>query len=75
MAMRTMEGLVTLAQESRFQLVDDRGVAHLFILSHGASAEASHLAELQRRQLRVKVRYESATNLIANVAKRVDLCG
>ena len=72
--MRTMVGIVTLAQESRFQLTDDQGIAHLFILSHGASAEPWQLGELQHRQARVAVRYEESTNLIANIAKRVELC-
>ncbi len=72
--MRTMDGVVTLVQESRFQLVDDRGIAHLFVLSHGASAEPSQLGPLQRRQARVRVGYKEASNMIANVAHTVELC-
>ena len=69
-----MDGIVTLAQESRFQLIDDQGIAHLFVLSHGASAEPSQLGDLQHRQARVRVRYQEAPNMIANVAKRIELC-
>jgi hypothetical protein len=72
--MPTMVGIVTLAQESRFQLTDDRGIGHLFILSHGASAEPSQLVDLQHRQTRISVRYKESTTLIANIAKRIDLC-
>lgn len=72
--MRTMVGIVTLAQEGRFQLTDDRGIAHLFILSHGASAEPSQLGDLQHRQVRISVKYEESPTLIANIARRVELC-
>lgn len=69
-----MVGIVTLAQESRFQLTDDRGIAHLFILSHGASAEPSQLAALQHDQTKIAVHYQESTTLIANIAKRIELC-
>jgi len=72
--MKSMEGVVTLAQESRFQLLDDGGVAHLFVLAHGAAAEPSQLGGLQRRQARVRVAYVESTNLIANIARKIELC-
>ncbi len=72
--MRTMSGVVTLVQESRFQLVDDGGIAHLFLLSHGAGAEPSQLGDLQRQQARVRVGFEVASNMIANVARTIELC-
>jgi hypothetical protein len=68
---KTMDGVVTIVQESRFQLVDDGGVAHLFILGHRSLAEPEQLAPLQARQARVRVRYEEARNLIGFVAKSV----
>ncbi len=71
--MAQMEGTVTIVQEGRFQLSDDHGVSHLFILSHGASAEPEQLSDLQRRQARVRVRYTPARNLIGLVARSVDL--
>lgn len=72
--MRTLSGIVTVVQESRFQLVDDGGIGHLFVLSHGAAAEPSQLGDLQRRQARVRVSYQVASNMIANIAKRIELC-
>ena len=72
--MNTITGIVTLAQESRFQLVDDAGIAHHFVLSHGASAEPYQLGELQRRQARVRVRWQDAPNMIARIARRIELC-
>ena len=71
--MAQMEGTVTIVQESRFQLTDDHGVSHLFILSHGASAEPDQLASLQRRQARVRVRYAPARNLIGLTAMAIDV--
>ena len=72
--MRTMEGVVTLVQESRFQMVDDGGVYHNFLLSHGAAAEPADLAPLQARQARVRVGYRQAPNMIARIAHRIELC-
>ena len=69
--MNVMEGVVTLAQESRFQLTDDRGVSHLFILSHDAAAEPDQLAPLSRQQARVRVRYTRPENIIGLVAHAI----
>ncbi len=69
--MDVMDGMVTVVQESRFQLTDDRGVSHLFILGHDAAAEPDQLAVLSRRQARVRVRYTQAENLIGLVAHSV----
>jgi hypothetical protein len=71
----TMEGVVTIVQEGRFQLTDDNGVSHLFLLAPLAAAETEQLAPLQRRQARVRVRYKPARNLIGNVADRILLLG
>jgi hypothetical protein len=71
--MRSIEGLVIIVQEGRFQLVDDAGVAHLFLLGHAASADPEQLAPLQRKQARVRVMYRPAERLIAHVAKRLVL--
>ena len=72
--MRSMEGCVTIAQESRFQMTDDDGVSHLFVLHRNASIEPEQLEPLQKGQRRVRVRYEPATGLIAHVARSVELC-
>ncbi|WP_202397227.1 hypothetical protein [Teichococcus coralli] len=68
-----MEGVVTIVQEGRFQLTDDGGVSHLFLLSHDAAAEPEQLPPLQRRQARVRVSYTPARNLIGLVAHAVEL--
>ncbi len=69
--MDVMEGVVTMAQESRFQLTDDRGVSHLFILGHDAAAEPDQLAPLSRRQARVRVHYTRPENIVGFVAHAV----
>ena len=71
--MRSIEGLIIINQEGRFQLVDDAGVAHLFLLSHAAAADPEELAPLQRKQARVRVKYRPAEGLIANIAERLVL--
>ena len=71
--MRTMDGIVTLVQESRFQLIDDQGIGHLFVLSHSASAEPSQLVPLQKQRARVRVSYKVSPTLIANVAHKIAL--
>ena len=68
---KTMEGIVMIAQESRFQLRDDDGVSHLFILSHATLAEPDQLQPLQHRQARVRVRYTEPRNIIGLVAESV----
>jgi hypothetical protein len=69
--MKTMSGVVTITQEGRFQLTDEAGVSHLFILSYRAPLEPDQLLPLQHRQARVEVSYEDADNLIGNVALEV----
>ena len=70
-----MDGVVTLAQESRFQLTDEAGIAHLFVLSHSAGAEPWQLGDLQQRQARIWVRYQVSSTLIANIAcQTIEIC-
>ncbi len=64
----SMTGVVTIVGEGRFQLTDDDGVSHLFLLSPNAAAETVQLTPLQHRQARICVRYRAAPNLIGNVA-------
>ena len=66
---RTMDGVVTIVQESRFQVTDDAGVSHLFTLSPYAAAETDQLPAL--RHHRVRVRYTPARNIIGNTASAV----
>ena len=70
--MKRMDGVVTIVQESRFQLTDDAGVSHLFILGHDTLAEPDQLEPLQRRQARVRVRYSENRNVIGLVAHAVE---
>ena len=71
--MPTMTGTVTIVQESRFQLTDERGVSHLFLLGHGSMAEPEQLEPLQHTQARVRVRYIQPRNIIGLVAKSVEI--
>lgn len=67
--MQSVEGVVTIVQEGRFQLLDDNGVAHQFLLSHNAAPEPEQLPSLLQK--RVRVRYTDAANLIGHAAKRI----
>lgn len=71
--MGTIEGIVTIVQEGRFQLTDDDGVSHLLILAPGAGAETGQLTPLQHRQARVRVRYDHARDVIGLVARSIAL--
>lgn len=71
MATKSMDGIVTIVQESRFQLTDDDGVAHLFVLGRSSLAEPDQLEPLQARQARVRVRYVEPRNIIGLVARSV----
>ena len=68
-----MEGVVTVVQEGRLQLTDDRGVSHLFILGPNAAAETEQLAPVQRQQARVRVGYTPARNVIGNLLSSIEL--
>ena len=71
--MQSIQGIVTIVQEGRFQLVDENGVGHQFLLSHRASLEPEQLPGLQRDQSLVRVWYKHAPDLIGHVAARIDL--
>jgi hypothetical protein len=68
-----MEGTITIVQEGRFQLSDDRGVSHQFVLDRVASVETEQLRPLQSRQARVRVKYTEASGLISLIAHRLEL--
>ncbi len=69
--MQVIDGIVTIVQESRFQIVDDRGVAHLLILGHGSMAEPDQLEGLAAAQARVRVQCSEPRNVIGLVAHSV----
>ena len=71
--MPSMDGIVSIVQESRFQLTDADGVSHLFLLSHSAGVEPEQLPPLQHEQARIRVRYRATReNLIGFIADRLD---
>jgi hypothetical protein len=69
--MAVMEGRITIVQESRFQLTDDHGVAHLFTLGPKAAAEPEQLPGLAARQAKVRVRFRDADNVIGYLAESI----
>ena len=71
--MQAIQGVVTIVQESRFQVVDADGVAHHFLLSRKASVEPEQLPILQREQTPVRVWCLSAPDIIGHVAARIDV--
>ncbi|MBV9825489.1 MAG: hypothetical protein JO001_07435 [Alphaproteobacteria bacterium] len=71
--MPTMRGTITIAQESRFQMVEHHGATHLFTLAPNASSEPAQIAALAARQARVRVKYRRGDNVLANVAERIDI--
>ncbi len=71
--MRFIEGIVLIVQDGRFQLLDDGGAGHLCVLSPGASAEPGQLAPLQRKQARVRIGYDDATNAIGLLVHSIAL--
>ena len=71
--MTIMEGRITVAQESRFQLTDAAGVSHLFTLGPWCAAEPSQLAPLAARQALVRVAYKPGKDIVGQLARRIDL--
>ncbi|WP_207462373.1 hypothetical protein [Azospirillum sp. SYSU D00513] len=73
--MRSVEGVIILAQESRFKLVDDAGITKLFVLAHDAPIEPQDLQPLARTQARVAIRYEDTPALIAGIVHGIEYAG
>ena len=69
--MRSVEGVITLAQEGRFVLATDDGQVMHFVLAHDAAIEPQDLPPLQRDQRRVRVDYSEPSRLIAHLAHRL----
>jgi hypothetical protein len=70
---QVMEGVVTIVQEGRLQLTDDRGVSHLFLLGANGAADTDQLPPLQRRQARVRIHFTPAKNVIGNLISRIEV--
>ena len=71
--MPKLTGRMTIVQEGRFQVIDDEGAGHLFILSPHAAAETSQLKPVARRQARVTVTYKDAALVVGLLAERIEL--
>jgi hypothetical protein len=70
---KSVDGIVLIVQEGRFQLRDDAGVGHQFELSYKAALEPEQLPPLVREQKRVRVHYESGEDVIGFVARGIEL--
>ena len=70
--MKSVEGVITIVQEGRFQMTDRSGVSRLFVLSPNAAMETEQLVPLGRDQTPVRVAYRSGDNALACVATRID---
>lgn len=71
--MQFMVGTLVIVQENRFQLLDNNGVGHLFLLHHRSSVDYDQLLPLLHRQVRVSYRPAAPAQIIANAALRIDL--
>ncbi len=60
-----LEGIVTLVQESRFQLALDTGGVRLLMLAHQVPLECAELRRLQRERVPVVVHCRPNAELIA----------
>ena len=71
--MPSLTGRIQIVQEGRFQVVDDQGAGHLFILSPHAAAETAQLKPLARRQARITVTYRDAALIVGMLAEKIEL--
>jgi hypothetical protein len=66
-----MQGIVTIVQEGRFQLTDQDGVSHGFVLSYRAALEPEQLTPLRQQQSPVQVEYRKAADVIGLLATSI----
>jgi hypothetical protein len=71
--MPTMTGYVTLAQEGRFRLTGEDGVARSFVLGHEAALEPQDLPVLAREQRRVRIHFRNADRLLAGIVSAIEI--
>ena len=69
--MQTMDGIITLAQEGRFQITDSIGVSHQAVLSPRAKLEPDQLVGLVRSGARVRIGFETTSEVISVVVRSV----
>ncbi len=70
--MALASGIITVAQENRFQLALDHGGTRLFVVSRHAPIDPQQLDALQRSQERVVVRYRAAAGVLADEAEAIE---
>lgn len=70
--MKTVNGIITLVQEHRFQLEEEDGRHRLFILAHDAAQQWRDLERLEREHAPVTVHYADAGGLIASAAHDIE---
>lgn len=68
----TVTGVMTLVQERRFQLADDEGRSHLFVLAQEAPLDEPQLQRCADGRTRIRVRYRDAPHLLACLALSIE---
>jgi hypothetical protein len=68
---RTMTGVITVVQESRFKLVDPQGRCKLFTLGHGAAIDPGDLPPLVRAGHPVTITFEATEGLISGTVSEI----
>jgi hypothetical protein len=66
-----VRGKLSVVQEERFQLIDDHGVAHLFMVAADVSLKPADLRAILRSERAVSVEYEESPTLIARIATAI----
>ena len=69
--MQSLDGVITLAQESRFQITDGLGVSHQVVLSPRAAMEPDQLVGLVRSGARVRLGFGTTGEVISLVARSI----
>lgn len=68
---RTVTGVITLVQESRFKLVDTHGRSKLFTLGHGAAIDPEDLGPILHSGHPVTITFEATKGLIAGTVSEI----
>ena len=66
--MKSVEGLITLTQEGRFELVTERGRVMQFVLAQDASLEPQDLPTLRGGRRRIRVDYTEPNHIVGYLA-------
>jgi len=71
--MQSIVGVMVIAQEGRFQLLDRDGVGHQFLLHYGSTVDADQMPPLLHRRMRVSYRPAEVANIIGHIAVHIYL--